>query len=339
MIDTVGFEIPVSQKVYRQMMDESSVKAGFEPIGDDDKRKINYKFFNTKITVGSYSRDINIQLIDNENKHDWENNRIYIEFSVPKMAFGHNVDLISLTEFYTEVRKISEALRAKYGKGFPSYKNSWLIRRLDLCWIWKLASQDQAEQFMEVLKLLKYHAKTKQYKYPTSVSFVCQDYTNKFYLKFPEYIKHDFKALKEQGKLDLAYQVLNKAKGVLRYEVTLRSGKIAQLFGELNLETLPNYDLKSIMRIFLDKLLKMDTTTSGSWDASLALIKMYGAAKGRILYQFWSAYYSDNEIDRKVILDNYSRSQIYRNLADIKKAGVGVKYKENISIDLSIPEK
>lgn len=165
----------------------------------------------------SFHRDI-LWDIPDTNRSDEK--FLTLEFSLPKFWQGHNIHLLyELTPSLEEMRRIfSRELHLR----LPPIRD-WLVKRLDLCYAWHCPTQVIAEQVLESLKRLHYPRK-KPTIFPSAVMFVGKTYSLKFYLKLPEFINNDRKALiEEKAKMEWINYLEELADGVLRCEATLRS--------------------------------------------------------------------------------------------------------------------
>lgn len=153
-----------------------------------------------------------------------EKTALTIECSVPKLWYGHNIHL--LYDWQTaleEVRKrFNKAFRLN-GKYHLESIHKWVLTRVDVCYAYRFPNQRTAQAFIDSLKVLKYPYKTPVI-YPTSIFFKGTTYSLKFYLKYPEFRKHDMRALIKNGaSLDWVQSLEDRASGVFRVEATLRT--------------------------------------------------------------------------------------------------------------------
>ena len=151
---------------------------------------------------------------------------LVVELSLPKFWYGDNVRLLY------EPRKALELLRNYLNKVFGLKTRrkfcsveSWKVNRLDVCYTWRFPNQQLAQHFLDALKLQRF-----PYKEPTtretSLTFTGGDYSTysaKFYLKLPEFLKHDAKAMRKARAAESEIKFRQQyAEGLLRFEVTLR---------------------------------------------------------------------------------------------------------------------
>lgn len=142
-----------------------------------------------------------------------------IELSVPKFWYGTNIHLLySFVEALSELKKILEKiLRCRFVDVLQ-----WQVFRVDVCYAWRCPDQRTAQMLLDALKHLHYPRK-RPVIYPTAIMFTGGTYSLKFYLKLPEFLHHDRKALlKSKASLEWVEHLEQKATGVLRCEATLR---------------------------------------------------------------------------------------------------------------------
>lgn len=143
-----------------------------------------------------------------------------MELSLPKFWYRHNIWL--LHNFGNAMDKLQELLEKQLEIKFE-YWIEWKIFRLDVCYAWKCPNQEIAKALINSLKKLKYPRKN-PHIYEDSIMFSAPTYSLKFYLKYSEFMKHDYKILKKQAiGLENLQKLQKEALGVLRCEATMRS--------------------------------------------------------------------------------------------------------------------
>ena len=327
MIDTIRFRIPISKETYELVRKSSSE---FH-MHNNPLKRIDYTVIKGDAKLGSYNRKVNIILYDEDS--------IYLELSLPKYVFGHNVFLLSVSQFSKVIDMLYTNLVDKFGQ-WPE-TSEWEIMRIDLCYAWKFVIEKEAEKILSILRSYNYPKKRQSF-YDTSIMSVGSTYSVKFYLKKPEYKTHDFKALSEQY-LEYAYDILDYSENILRFEVTLRKPAIKSLFKSRILQTsdITEENVNRILLYILKKFLGESTPISmTSTEAYQTLKGKYTEQKAIRLWQFYRVYRSEEKEEQQIIKNTYNRSTIYRNLRDIKLAGVGLHTQNKpMEFDLSIPSK
>lgn len=162
----------------------------------------------------------------------WDSDKTFLtaELSLPKLWYGHNVSLLY------NWRNALESLRSLFNQAFQLHTksvltsvNEWVLTRVDFCYNWKFPTQDTAQSFLDSLKGLKYPRKSSTIR-PTSISFVGETYSFKFYLKHPEFRAHDLKKMAKMGaSLEWIEHIEKQALGVLRAEATCRAKYLRRL--------------------------------------------------------------------------------------------------------------
>lgn len=307
MIDTMRFRIALNEHQY-ECIRRASIQLEKRNNANDSTI---FRILRQDLPIGSYNRNVN--LFVNEDKE------CFLEFSVPKFAMGHNIYMVAPEE----VPKLLEKLCGKLKREFRDFPEVifWEVMRIDLCYAWKLRSHDVAARVMEALQKLEV-ARKKKSSYASSVMFIAPTMSLKFYLKDDEFYAHDFKELKRLGFTDEAYELYEKSKGVLRFEITMRKKQIDRV--------LPYYDLfnSSAIEVLLKKALT--SVLHGANEAITLdevadrLVTQYGKKRGFHLYSFYKVYYG--EPNGRTKLKRYlARSTVYANLRYLAKANVGLQ--------------
>ncbi|NJL57528.1 hypothetical protein HC928_22150 [bacterium] len=149
-----------------------------------------------------------------------------VELSLPKLWYGDNVRLLhdALKSLLLLRNYLHQAFSLKTRRQLSDPLN-WRISRVDLCYTWRFPEQQTAQHFLDSLKSQRF-----PYKQPTirphSITFTGgkhATYSAKFYLKLPEFLSHDAKAMRKakvsESEINLRK---NLATGLLRFEITLR---------------------------------------------------------------------------------------------------------------------
>jgi len=324
MIDTIKFRVPITEALRMTLIKMSRSTASKDQPTDT----YLYKIFNVDVALGSWSRHINIFLRNDELA-------CAIEFSVPKQFYGNNIVLLPLSSLPEALQTVQQGLQEQF-PAIPPYKE-WEILRLDLCYAWKFQDQAQAEDVLSHLLSVSRPRDSRQkfLNYPRqSFMYAGDRYTQKFYLKKPEFLKHDFSAF---GTSDEGYQLLNKAEGVLRYEISMRQRLLKDLFGShLTVHRLLEHDIIKIHQEYFNKFIqnigKESMTDSEIFNK---LKQTYGKSRAVSLYQFYQTYIR-SDFDRAVLTSTYSRQTIWRNFKLLTNAKIGIS--SMTQFDLNIPD-
>lgn len=327
MIDTIRLKIPLRPQTLAKIKSKSTETVKFS----HEKKIFFFRFWQKEINTGSFDRKINIHLPEDKDE-------LYMEFSVPKFHYGHNVYMVSPEKLKDICENIEQFCLKHFGDFPPTY--TWEITRLDLCYAWKLLDDFQVDIIIQSLKRMVAPRKI-TLTYTDSCYFKGREETIKFYAKHPEFHAHDFIDLKRLGHIDLAYEFLEKSRGVLRFETTLRGETLLRRFNTNKLFiTEPKINTPFITQILNDTLKKVLFDNKITYmDKSTIYDKLkfaYGARRARHLYLYLLALNSDNQIDKKVL--QMGRTQNYYIKSQILEAGVGFTIDDKlIDIKLEIP--
>jgi hypothetical protein len=219
MIDTLKIGIPLTQKQFTKIQqqviqDEQWQWIKLQP-STGELKFVRYKGL-ANLDQQSFHRDL---LWDIPDQYRENETYIYMEFSVPKFWYGHNIHL--LYDFITPLKLLKQILEKQLHCRFVDVLQ-WTLWRVDICYAWRCHTQVIAQQILDSLKRLHYPRK-KPTIYENSVLFTGATYSLKFYLKLPEFLSHDLKVLvKQKVLLEYINSLEKKAIGVLRCEATLR---------------------------------------------------------------------------------------------------------------------
>lgn len=334
MIDTVKFKIPYSEDLVKDIYKVGvNVNLSFDST---NKKNPRYQYFRGYKRLGSYDRNVNLFI----NTHQ---ETIFLELSLPKFVFGHNVFMLYPQEVEMVIYRLWAELNRTYNTKFPT-PETWELYRLDLCYSWKLSSQSDAQAVLNRIKTFKFPYKRKE-TYRTGVFHKGgRLHSVKFYLKQPEFMKHDFKALKENSKtIEKAYSFADWSGGVLRFEVTLKRRFIVREFTryERKYHIATQCDtIFSILGKFLSSAMSLGSVEFMSLeDARTRLDSFYTKRTANHLMQYWLLLqtYDNSELENILGLD---RSSIYRRNKKLDDANMGLLQSGgNKDIKLSIPSE
>jgi hypothetical protein len=328
MIDTIRFKITTNHHVITQLQKYSTEHKGI----DHSCNHITYQIFRSNVKLGSFCYAINLILSD----YDY----FFLELSIPKFIYGHNVLLFPPELLYDSLIK----LRNDLCRFFNCYQlpciKEWECMRIDFCYAWKFYDDLTAQRIIEYLKNQIYSRK-KTACYGTSVMWIGSDYSLKFYMKGPEYFAHDFKHLR-QTNLTLGYNLLDLSRGVVRFECTFRKHAIQHLFGTnilysdlYNLLTRDN--IITIMHDQLIKLLGVSPTTMSTQTAYDKILSSFHGIRATQIYSFYRMFCSSDPVDRSV-LSSYSRATRYRYQVQLRRLHLAIPSDISSScVSLSIP--
>ncbi len=326
MVDTIRFKIPQSEILLQSIRDNCVV------VKRSKKNEQISIYTIDKLYLGSFDRHINIQVDSGDN--------VYIEFSAPKYKYGHNLFLLYPESLKETLSQLYIDLVTFFGI-FPEL-NKWILQRVDLCYSWKLKNEEDSTNAISILKTLSFSRK-QPYSRAESIMYIGSAYSVKFYQKYKEFFKHDYKDMLKEGKLDEATELLLFSKGILRFEASLKRKQVDFEFGERsNYEVLLDQELLiRLLNKYLGKYFNnLSPKTMEEKDIEKKLIERYGKTKGIQLFQFYNMYFSETEWYKQSLRNNYHRTQITTKLKDIAKANVGIS-NQNLALgfEFAIPSK
>lgn len=325
MIDTIKFKIRVNEETFARLKCRAKELTKY----DHQEDRVIFNFAECSTEVGSYDRRVTIKLFSAR--------EVYVEFSVPKFVFGHNIYLL----YPEEVEKALVDFRgdlANRGYVLPDI-NQWEVVRLDVCYAWKYLDDSVARTVMRQLQQLEQPRKKRVVWQDESVMFKGTSYSTKFYLKKPEYYFHDFKHLKKVD-VDLAYRLLNNSQGVLRFEVTMRMKALKHYFGHrVHVKHLSHDIIEELLQKFISKAMRGLVGESKSSEEAIELLNLfYKPSKARALWMFWKLYFDKDLRSRSLLKKAYSRNAIWYNLKQLSNIGIGIPKEElETDFDFSIP--
>jgi len=352
MIDTIRFKILTSSEVFSFIKSKSKQRFVIDTI----TQQLEFNISTKDIQIGSYDYHINILAT---NKME---NVIFLEFSVPKVFYGHNIYL-----YYPPIEPILEiihkAIEKAFEISFPHY-DLWIIQRLDICYAWRFITQEEAYLAFLVLNPFEYSRKNKV-TFDTSFEMKGSSFDFKGYLKYDEFKNHDFKRfmkMKEEFEIkedilhdekvitnlrgiDLAQNLWELSKGVFRIELSMRKPKLKTYFKkEITYKDINDTVLlQKILREHFSKYLKhVDTKVMKENEVIAKLFTAYKSSKALSAYSFYTLWNHPNPSirarNRYAYKKRLNASTLWRKHNILKLAGVGIpKQHFTFDFDFSIP--
>lgn len=330
MIDTIKFFIPIEDIKTRHI-----ILKNFDRFRKENLKtgKIEIEFHSSHLEVGSYKRSVMIKSSDSPMG-------LFVEFSLPKYEKGNNVEM-TIPEHVTFIlHNLYQELCLCFEYQLPNF-NNWQIYRLDICYNWLFENKEDAKYAMGFIQRIDYPRKQK-YSYDTSVMYKGSAYTIKFYLKGPEFKKHDFKKIDDHARL-LLYPYADR---MLRYEISFKKSYLSTLFGfkKVFIKDITNSPLiESLLINFLDKKVfcYIVPKTIKEDEVERLIYSNFSKTKATKLYQFYLGYYFNSALKSRILNGGMHRSTVYRYKKDLKKIGLGSDISEterqNILEELVIP--
>ncbi|MDB5204852.1 MAG: Phage replication protein [Candidatus Taylorbacteria bacterium] len=310
MIDTIKLLIPLESALVEKL------KSNLTRFRKEDLKsgKIEFEFFTANIELGSYHRTIAIKSTDNPQG-------LFVEFSVPKYEKGNNVEMIYPNNLINIMEKLYVEICEYMDYELPHF-SMWPVYRLDICYNWILKDIDQAKQALSFIKRLDFPRKTR-FEYETSIMYKGSSYTIKFYLKGPEFKKHDSKKLPIEQSVELQ----NWADKILRFEVNLKRTYLEGLLGydKVLVEHIANNEtiLENLSHYLKQVFFYVNTKTMEDSEIEAILFSKFSKQKATRLFSFHKEYYANGPIKQMYARGGLNRTTIYRYKKDLKLAGIG----------------
>lgn len=316
MIDTIKFLVPINAVLLQDL------KQNFTQIKKEDLKTkvIDYELYTSNLKLGKHKKNVSIKISDNRPIG------LFIELSITKYRRGNNVEMIHPENLGRYLFDVHEEVSSCLNYKLPHF-SKWEIYRLDVCYNWIFKDLDEAKTIMGFIQRIDYPRK-KKYLYDTSVMYKGSSYTIKFYLKGPEFIKNDFKELRDVNETE-AIELAVYANRIVRFEITFKKKQLKTLFNQepIFFECLI-YDniIEKILHSYLnDKVFKY-ITIENTTEAKIEEILYSNFTKGKAtrLFQFYKNYFlEDGAIKRRINSGGIDRSTVYRYKKELKKLGVG----------------
>lgn len=327
MIDTVKFLIPIKDTNLLLRLKTTLTRFKKENLQTNE---VHFEFYSSQIELGSHNRNVNVMSSNSPQG-------FFVEFSVAKYLKDNNVEMIEPKQLEIAIPRLYDELCKHMKYTLPHYSN-WPVYKLDVCYNWIFENESSATNAIDFIRLINYPRK-KKYTYDTSVMYKGTAYTVKFYLKGPEFLKNDFKKVKDRDK---AHTLQSWANRILRFEVSLKRQHLAEFLGQKTvlLEHITDYQvIEETLQHYLDRVFKyLEKKTMDNEQIKTALLDLYSRQKATRLYDFYRNYYFDPEMKQMYERGGLNRSTIYRYKKDLGRAGIGLS-SDFIEQEVQILEK
>jgi len=315
MVDTIRFKISITPEIAHALLKSSLTSCSINVDGSSN----SINFFKTIVSLPSYQSDVNLMV---------QPNTVFLEFSLPKLVLKTNIFLVARRSVSEAVEHVYLALK-QLAPDFP-LSDVWAVQRLDCCYNWFTHSEEIAKQLLEAVRKSTIEKKHRV-AFDTSFSDIGSWYTMKFYLKHPEFMANSYSQIKKLYGVELAYELSEASKGVLRYEVELRKEQLIKEFGEDLRWGVIKEKLSITMRLltkYLDKYSMHIVNLTNIEEAQKVLEQKYGESKAIRLITFLQY--------PKIAKKFYSRKTIYTYKKMLKDAQVNLI--SQTPFKLEIPE-
>lgn len=219
---------------------------------------VDYEFYVSELSTGTYDYRIRLKLMDKEwvyignktQKVSINQRYLKVECSLHKIITGNNLfggpQRLKLAHKYL-VKVLENCMDIKLP---PS--EDWTLDRIDVSTIYNLGTIDKAKELLEQMKMIKYPRRKPEW-YKTGIAWSGDITYHKHYLKYPEFVKHDYKEIRKKirKKIDMLYsniednrdlkeqkyksmlsdleKLKNMIKGLYRIETEINKTKLKQL--------------------------------------------------------------------------------------------------------------
>jgi hypothetical protein len=199
-----------------------NVKANTYSINDNSSKKEQKEVFllTGHINLPSHNYDIHYRVFEN---------RVDIEFSLPKLIYGTNT--FELTNHYlsgnnslTPYGALVKSVKYFFNYFFPTIKINYgavVLNRWDLCFNQIFKDKEESLKALHYIKL-KHSKKTDTQNYETSFISLSKTKYFKIYHKGSEFTKHDLKKFKS----DQLNRIQTFADSILRFEKKITAKNI-----------------------------------------------------------------------------------------------------------------
>ena len=316
MFDSIRYKIPLPRKECLRLSKYSQLYWRYDNTTSDLYKKQSDSR-RRKLYIGSEFYDANLYILPSFSK-------VFLDFSIPKVIFGNNVQECSLQGLEEATGVVFDFLR-KEVPSIPDF-HSWEIIRLDLCRRFRYPNDDTALDILTVLKAVSF-ANFSKWEEDTTVAWrkSRNSYRLQFYLKHPQFLADTtsagYKKLKRNGHLDFAERIRSNSLGVLRFEVELNQRALSKHFGKfVNISSVLSVNVPSIIDRYLKFVLDfVKPEMTRLIKVKDNLVGKFGSTKGNHLFQFYYLYYGSGKFIRDITKQSYSKSQLYQLKRDVNK--------------------
>lgn len=215
----------------------------------------------------------------------------------------------------------------------------WYIQRIDISFVYDLLTQDNVKNYINNNRYLVYPRRKTQYFLNECVYFAGSRTTLKIYNKLVEFLKHDSRKMFKFKDFDLD-KYKDKIKGYIRFECEIRKKKINELLGNnkienIKIDVLENFVIGEFMKLFKinDKNICLVRSQN---DVKNLLYSKHNECKARRLFGFYLTCVNDGINNVK---EQYSSSSFYRNISELKEAGIDFTQQAFVVEEKQVEEK
>lgn len=222
MIDTAGFFVRLSYEDYRKLMTMGILTkrvrqdSGFVEFEYTNFR-LNHSFHYSvlwKLDDKEFVRHPDGRVVGERGGDPY----LRLEFSSPKILFGHNLVSIDIEGFISACSLVRDQFEKMTGVLLPG-PGQWYIYRLDVCANFLLDDIENVKSYIRYIQRLDYPRRPGNSYKDTGLYFASRHSTLKVYCKGEEFKKHDAVRFADS---DFCYELQKEANNILRIEVELK---------------------------------------------------------------------------------------------------------------------
>jgi II/X family phage/plasmid replication protein len=358
MIDTIGVYITLTPDV-KAYLDNSF--ATLTQRIDRGSGEIIFEYSNLQYTL-SHNYRVTCRLDDRIWSYDPRTEKtslvsapeypyLRLEFSAPKVLYGHNLLSCSLSDACYAANLVREHFNAEFGVDLPPVKD-WYLYRLDTCANYVLDNLSQVKSYISYLQRFNYPRRIKNQYEDTGLYFAGRTLTLKIYAKGVEFRKHDAKRFLDeverarlQKAADRILRIEVEHKNIIKtyianYEKTSKN-ILQKLQGYTKIyDTIGIIDFKEIMdKTVLKVLSGTETKIMKSLDVHRVLHENLGARQANTYYAIWTLIVTQGQ---KVAKERTTRSLYYEALRTFRRLNISLiasdLQKIDIALDRGFPE-
>lgn len=326
MIDTLKIITMINEKTYKLIKSQSIIKTSYHNATGE----ILYTIVNDSLE-GSYGSSISVRVGDGTKYKFVNQYYIEIEGSYHKLIRGYNSHngFYNLTLISLELIKMVELA---YKINLPSIRH-WFIQRVDIAICYDLKNQENVKSYINNLSFCNYPRRKIKHYEDESIYLTGATTTLKIYNKFIEFKKHDFSKLVNY-KFDLK-EYISEIQGFIRFECEIKKKKLTNVFSKkfIRINCINYNDLKAIwydeftkFYKILEKDLKIVRKKE---DVRERLNAVYKSVRAKNLFNFYLLILLQGLVTVK---NDTNRSMYYKNISDLKKAGIDFAQKLNVDM-------
>lgn len=311
MIDTIKLRIPLSSGVYdlieaKSLADTKTTDRGYTK-----------HFAHRMLPLGKNGYEIKTYA-------RMEQDDMFIEFSLPKYFFGHNVYMFYPSDLKLVLNEVKGKLEAYFEITLPEI-TSWTFQRIDICYAFKLPTQEEARHLLLLLHPYSFPRKEKVI-FHSGIEFRGTTFKLKYYLKHDELLSNkEYKRLKKNYP-NKAEFLSKLSEGVLRFEISLFKKHLFSLYKrDTTYKDFTNQEyLEGLLNQYLKILIgKCDAQTMDiltSWQL------LNNTFKKNLALDLFQYHVADklNVVAHEIMEDQYNSSTINRKKKLLAQAQVGI---------------